>query len=121
MEAPGTAYDSPVLGKDPQPDSMDKFVKTEGDIGGVHINVGILNKAAYLMSEGGTHGGITITTGIGRDNLGRLYAETVKSLTPKEYVSFKTCRDKVIKAAARIFTDEKEVDVVRNSFKAVGL
>jgi Thermolysin metallopeptidase, alpha-helical domain len=121
LEAPGTAYDSPVLGKDPQPDSMAKFVKTERDSGGVHINVGILNKAAFLISEGGKHGGVQIPTGIGRENLGRLYVETLKSLTPGEYVSFKMFREKVVKTAERVFSDDKDVEVVRESFKAVGL
>ncbi len=38
MKAPGTAYDDPVLGKDPQPAHMDDFVRTNQDNGGVHIN-----------------------------------------------------------------------------------
>src|SRR4051812_633327 len=45
MRAPGTAYDDPVLGKDPQPDSMDGYVQTTDDNGGVHLNSGIPNKA----------------------------------------------------------------------------
>jgi hypothetical protein len=50
MKAPGTAYDDPVLGKDPQPDHMSKYVNTTSDNGGVHINSGIPNKAFYLTS-----------------------------------------------------------------------
>jgi len=50
MKAPGTAYDDPVLGKDPQPDHMSKFVNTTADNGGVHINSGIPNKAFYLAA-----------------------------------------------------------------------
>jgi Zn-dependent metalloprotease len=50
MKAPGTAYDDPVLGKDPQPDHMSKYVNTSADNGGVHINSGIPNKAFYLTS-----------------------------------------------------------------------
>ncbi|KQQ07841.1 M4 family metallopeptidase [Rathayibacter sp. Leaf296] len=45
MIAPGTAYDDDVLGKDPQPGSMDDYVDTEDDNGGVHINSGIPNRA----------------------------------------------------------------------------
>jgi Zn-dependent metalloprotease len=45
MTAPGTAYDDPVLGKDPQPANYANFVKTTDDNGGVHINSGIPNKA----------------------------------------------------------------------------
>jgi len=47
MKAPGTAYDDPVLGKDPQPAHMRDYVNTSSDNGGVHINSGIPNKAFY--------------------------------------------------------------------------
>ncbi len=50
MEAPGTAYDDPVLGKDPQPDHMNNYVNTASDNGGVHINSGIPNHAFYLAA-----------------------------------------------------------------------
>ena len=50
MKAPGTAYDDPVLGKDPQPDHMSKYVNTSSDNGGVHTNSGIPNKAFYLAA-----------------------------------------------------------------------
>ncbi|WP_200303292.1 M4 family metallopeptidase [Streptomyces adelaidensis] len=56
MKAPGTAYDDDVLGKDPQPATMDDFVRTGRDNGGVHINSGIPNHAFYLVaSELGGH------------------------------------------------------------------
>lgn len=50
MKAPGTAYDDPVLGKDPQPASMSDYVNTTSDNGGVHINSGIPNHAFYVTS-----------------------------------------------------------------------
>jgi Zn-dependent metalloprotease len=50
MKAPGTAYDDPVLGKDPQPGHMDDYVTTASDNGGVHINSGIPNRAFYLTA-----------------------------------------------------------------------
>lgn len=50
MEAPGTAYDDPVLGRDPQPGHMRDFVDTQADNGGVHINSGIPNRAFYLAA-----------------------------------------------------------------------
>ena len=46
MKAPGTAYSDPVLGDDPQPDHMSKYVNTYDDNGGVHINSGIPNRAS---------------------------------------------------------------------------
>ncbi|MDJ1130445.1 M4 family metallopeptidase [Streptomyces iconiensis] len=56
MKAPGTAYDDDVLGKDPQPATMDDYVHTGTDNGGVHINSGIPNHAFYqLATELGGH------------------------------------------------------------------
>lgn len=45
MKAPGTAYDDPVLGKDPQPAHLRDFIVTDEDNGGVHLNSGIPNRA----------------------------------------------------------------------------
>jgi Zn-dependent metalloprotease len=55
MAAPGTAYDDPILGRDPQPSHMRDYVHTVEDNGGVHINSGILNHAFYraAMAIGG--------------------------------------------------------------------
>jgi Zn-dependent metalloprotease len=51
MKAPGTAYDDERLGgKDPQPATMDDYVETSDDDGGVHINSGIPNHAFYLAA-----------------------------------------------------------------------
>ena len=50
MKEPGSAYDDPVIGKDPQPGHMDDYVKTSSDNGGVHINSGIPNRAFYLTA-----------------------------------------------------------------------
>ncbi len=50
MKAPGTAFDDPVLGKDPQPASMENYVNTMEDNGGVHINSSIPNRAFYLAA-----------------------------------------------------------------------
>jgi Zn-dependent metalloprotease len=51
MRAPGTAYDDPILGKDPQPANMAGYVRTTQDNGGVHVNSGIPNRAAYLLAQ----------------------------------------------------------------------
>ena len=50
LKAPGTAYDDPLLGKDPQPATLSGFVNTIDDNGGVHINCGIPNHAFYVAS-----------------------------------------------------------------------
>jgi hypothetical protein len=51
MRNPGTAYDDPRLGKDPQPADMAHYVDTQDDNGGVHINSGIPNRAFVLAAE----------------------------------------------------------------------
>ena len=55
MKAPGTAYDDPVLGRDPQPRHMSDYKDVDYDNGGVHINSGIPNHAFYAtaMEMGG--------------------------------------------------------------------
>jgi hypothetical protein len=50
MLHPGTAYDDPKVGKDPQPAHMKDYVKTAGDNGGVHYNSGIPNRAFALFA-----------------------------------------------------------------------
>jgi Zn-dependent metalloprotease len=50
MKEPGTAYDDPVLGKDPQPPHMKGYVTTDEDNGGVHLNSGIPNRAFYELA-----------------------------------------------------------------------
>jgi len=56
MRAPGTAYDDPTLGRDPQVGHLDDYVDTQDDNGGVHINSGIPNRAFQLAATniGGT-------------------------------------------------------------------
>jgi hypothetical protein len=76
MAQPGTAYDDPTIGKDPQVGSMADFVHTTSDNGGVHTNSGIPNRAFYLAATalGGNsweHAGpiwyAALTSGIGPD------------------------------------------------------
>ncbi|MEU1090390.1 M4 family metallopeptidase [Streptomyces sp. NPDC005892] len=50
LKAPGTAYDDDVLGKDPQPASMEDYIETDDDNGGVHLNSGIPNRAFYVAA-----------------------------------------------------------------------
>jgi Zn-dependent metalloprotease len=51
MLNPGTAYDDPRVGKDPQPADMAHYKNTFQDNGGVHINSGIPNRAFALFAR----------------------------------------------------------------------
>lgn len=50
MAHPGTAYDNPILGTDPQPAHYSTRYTGNNDNGGVHINSGIPNRAFYLAA-----------------------------------------------------------------------
>lgn len=50
LKAPGTAYDDPVVGKDPQPAHINDYCNVAYDNGGVHINSGIPNHAFYITA-----------------------------------------------------------------------
>jgi len=71
MAAPGTAYDDPVLGKDPQPASMSGFVDTREDDGGVHVNSGIPNKAFHHVA--------TAVGGHAWEVVGRVWYDVLRS------------------------------------------
>jgi Zn-dependent metalloprotease len=76
MALPGSAYDDPLLGKDPQPSHMRDYVETTEDNGGVHINSGILNHGFYIAAM--TLGGKTW------DVLGKIwYAALTERLRPE--------------------------------------
>ncbi len=77
MAEPGTAYDDPVLGKDPQVGSMADYVVTTEDNGGVHLNSGIPNRAFVIAAKaigGETWSGAgriwyaTLTSGLDADS-----------------------------------------------------
>ena len=51
LEHPGTAYDDPTIGKDPQVGHMSDYVVTEVDSGGVHVNCGIPNRGFVLFAK----------------------------------------------------------------------
>ncbi len=76
MSAPGTAYNDPMLGADPQPAHMNDYVRTRDDNGGVHLNSGIPNRAFYLAS--------VAVGGYAWEKTGYAWYDTVcdKSLTP---------------------------------------
>ena len=112
MKAPGTAYDDDVLGKDPQPDSMDSYVRTSADNGGVHINSGIPNRAFYLVAES--------LGGNAWDSPGRIWYETLTSGSLPATATFTVFARATAAAAAELFgTDSKEHDAVRQAWETV--
>ncbi|GEO07397.1 zinc metalloprotease [Adhaeribacter aerolatus] len=100
MKEPGTAYNDPILGKDPQPNHMRDFVNTFEDNGGVHINSGIPNRAFYLAAM---HLG-----GYAWEKAGRIWYETLLDSRLKPNAKFLRFAELTIDNAKR-FNAEAEV------------
>lgn len=86
----------------------------------VHTNSGIINKAAYLISEGGTHYGVTVN-GIGKEKLGNIfYRALTQYLT--ESATFSQMRAAALQAATDLYgAASAEVISVGKAFDAVGV
>jgi Zn-dependent metalloprotease len=113
MKAPGTAYDDPVLGKDPQPAHMKDYVNTIGDNGGVHINSGIPNHAFYVTAV--ELGGYTW------EKAGQIWYVTLKDkLTATS--NFQACANMTYQTAGELFgAGSIEQQAVQKGWAAVGL
>jgi Zn-dependent metalloprotease len=113
MKAPGTAYDDPVLGRDPQPRHMRDYARTRGDAGGVHVNSGIPNHAFYLVA--------TLLGGNAWDAAGKIwYAALTRELGPRS--RFQHCADATWRAAGALFGEgSAPQDAVLAGWKAVGI
>jgi len=113
MKAPGTAYDDPVLGKDPQPAHMRDYVNTIEDNGGVHINSGIPNRAFYVTA--------TEIGGNAWEKAGRVWYVTLRdklSITS----NFQAAANLTYQTAGELFgAGSLEQQAVRNGWAAVGL
>ena len=113
MKAPGTAYDDPRLGKDPQPADFAHYVKTADDEGGVHLNSGIPNRAFYLVAHR--------LGGHAWEKAGQIWYDTLLSgLRPTtDFAGFAAA---TIAAAAKRYGDSSaEVAAVRAGWSGVGV
>jgi Zn-dependent metalloprotease len=112
MKAPGTAYDNPLMGQDPQPDHMNNYYAGPADNQGVHINSGIPNRAFYLVS-----------TDIGTLKATRVWYHALQNLWSTANFSDAV---HVIVESARVLTKNGDAPLgttqsVRLAFREVGL
>ena len=107
MAHPGTAYNDPKLGKDPQVGSYKDFVHTTSDNGGVHINSGIPNRAFQLAA---TEIGGSSAEGAGRIWYAALTGTDVGPNT--DFAGF---------AAATVAAAGPHADAVRKAWTTVGV
>jgi len=113
MKAPGTAYDDPTLGKDPQPADMAHYVNTYQDNGGVHINSGIPNHAFYLAA--------TKIGGNAWEKAGKIWYETLTGGQLASSADFAAFAAATLATATRLFGSAAEYAAVRDAWQEVGV
>ncbi len=113
MKAPGTAYDDPLLGRDPQPDHMDNFVDTAADNGGVHINSGIPNRAFYHLAVD--------LGGFSWEKAGLIWYRTLCEELDQSS-DFQAAANATFKVAGNLYGNKStEQNAVYNAWKSVGI
>jgi hypothetical protein len=114
MLHPGTAYDDPRLGKDPQPATMADYVQTTADNGGVHYNSGIPNRAFALVS--------TTLGGYAWERAGQIWFDVLTGKQIKADCDFATFAALTsAAAAARYGTDSADARAVAEAWRTVGV
>jgi Zn-dependent metalloprotease len=114
MKNPGSAYDDPVLGKDPQPKQMSGYVSTFRDNGGVHINSGIPNHAFYQTA--------TAIGGKAWEKAGRIWYEALRDPRLRPSSGFRRFASLTLKAAGRLYGEGgTEWKAVRSGWNTVGI
>ncbi|WP_122977610.1 M4 family metallopeptidase [Actinoplanes teichomyceticus] len=108
MAHPGTAYDNPVLGKDPQAAHMSRYVPS----GDPHINSGIVNRAFYLTA-----------IELGSFPAAKIFYAALQNLWPQ--AQFKDCAYICAEQARLLARDGKAgrhaPQTVRAAFREVGV
>lgn len=104
MKNPGAAYKG-----DPQPGHMRDYKRMSTDNGGVHVNSGIPNKAAYEAA-----------TRIGGEKLAKIwYTALTDHLKPQS--SFADAAAATLAAASKLYGEGAESQAVLDAWKSVGI
>lgn len=113
LKAPGTAYDDPNLGKDPQPAHYKKRFKGSQDQGGVHINSGIPNHAFYLAA--------LAIGGFAWEKIGQIWYVALRDVL-RANATFSTAATATLNVAGQLYgVSSPEQQAVRQAWKAVGV
>ncbi|WP_395106996.1 M4 family metallopeptidase [Actinomadura sp. SCN-SB] len=114
LKEPGTAYDDPRLGKDPQPGHMDSYNPTRRDNGGVHINSGIPNRAFYLAA--------TAIGGHSWEKAGRVWYDTLTGGKISATTDFAGFAAATVATATELYGGESaETRAIRDAWTGVGV
>jgi len=115
MKAPGTGFvNHPDLGTDPQPATMDKYVKLpdtrKGDWGGVHTNSGITNFAFYVAAFN--------IGGFAWEKAGKIWYDAMTDNALKSNATFADFKSLTIQHAGKLYgIGSNEKKAVINAWK----
>jgi len=113
MKAPGTAYNDPVLGKDPQPAHVKDFYRGTADSGGVHINSGIPNYAFYLAA--------TEIGGCAWEKTGKIWYLTLRDRL-RSNATFRQAASATVAVAGALYgVESHEQKAVQKAWQKVGV
>lgn len=114
MKEPGTAYDDPQLGKDPQVGSMQDYDNTSDDNDGVHINSGIPNRAFCLAAIG--------IGGNSWERPGHIWYDALSCGSVTANTDFAGFAAATVASAQKLFADDSTVaDQVQAAWTTVGV
>ncbi len=86
-------------------------MELDDDNGGVHVNVGIINKATYLIG-----------TSLGKDKLEQIYYKVLNSRYLTKQAEFVDMRIACVQAASELYgATSNEVNAVKSAFDQVGI
>lgn len=120
LAAPGflRSLQDPSLGLYPQPTHMKQYRNIIEDNGGVHVNSGIPNRAAYLLAEGLT--AENSGTSIGRDKTEKIYYRALTTYLTAS-AQFIDARRALIQSAQDLFPGSADANAVAAAWDAVGV
>jgi len=113
MKKPGSAYNDPTIGKDPQPGHMKDYLETTDDNGGVHINSGIPNHAFYLAA--------VEIGGYAWEKAGKIWYVTLTERL-RERSNFQSAANITYEVAKNLYgKNSHEQNAVENAWNQVGI
>ena len=112
MSDPGSAFNDPLVGKDPQPGHMDDYYQGQDDNQGVHINSGICNRAFYLAATG--------LGGFAGDKAGPIWYATLRDSRLYPNATFQEFAQLTYVNAWNLFS-QSEAETVYNAWREVGV
>jgi hypothetical protein len=109
LKSPGSAYDDPVLGKDPQVNNLNSLTIRTLDNGEVHTNSGIPNNAFYETA-----------IRIGSDKATKIWVASLGSLKPSATIP-ELAQTTYSEASSLYGKGSQEVDSVNHAWRNVGV